>query len=254
MNYEGLQAVAAAVGAGLNNFAMSSARAAANANAVSAGAQKSQGAFNQASANNANAIGTDRIAEQYAFNSGQASLANDFSREMWNNAAAFNHEEAEIQRNWLEHMESTKYLRAVKDMESAGLNPILAVTGGGISAGGGGGSAASIGTVSGQMASGGLMNGISASEGMYQGQQQYMGGMLGLMGAIISSLGSAWKTATQMPAGEEFLTSLMDFLKDDNSKYKHIVEGAKDKFFNLFDQQHLEYSNGRGQRGRGSRD
>lgn len=245
-----LNVLAKATASGLSSFAARSAGAASTANAVSKRAQTDQGTFNAGQAQIANSIGADRLAEQYAFNSAQSSLANQFSADMWEKTAAFNHEEAEIQRRWLEHMESTKYQRAIKDMETAGLNPILAVTGGGISAGGGGGSAASVGTVQGQMASGGVMNGISANEGMYSGQMEYMGGMLGLMSAIIGGLSTAYKTASQMPAGEQFISSLLEFMNDDNSKYKRIVEGAKDKFYNIFDQQHLEDSKGLGQRGR----
>lgn len=212
-----ITAIANGVGQGLKNFQAYSGQAAARANGVSAAAQKAQGNFNQASANNANAIGTDRIAEQYGFNSGQAAMANAFSREMWDITANYNSEEAEKQRQWLEMMESTKYQRAVKDMEAAGLNPILAVTGGGISTGGGGGSAASMSSPTGAMASGGLMNGISASEGNYSGQMEYMGGMLGLLSAAISGLASAQTAMGQMGQfGQELGKSLGDFFDPTN--------------------------------------
>ena len=204
--------IAKGVGQGLRQFQTYSGQAAARANAVSAAAQSAQGSFNQNSANMANSIGTDRIAEQYAFNSAQAATANAFTQQMWEQSAAFNAEQAELNRKFQERMDSTKYQRAVKDMEKAGLNPILAATNG-INTGNVSGSAASVGAAQGQMASGGLMNGISASEGNYTGQMEYMGGILGLLGAMLSSISTAQSYMYSMGGNDKtFLQTIRDLI------------------------------------------
>lgn len=222
-------ALADSVASGLKQAATHSARAAATANGVSAAAQSAQGTFNQNSVNNANAIGSDRIMQQYGYNSAQAASANAFTQNMWDQTAAwneemfnrqmaFNAEQAQIQRDWSERMENTRYQRAMADMEKAGLNPILAY--GGVATGAGSGGAASVGgasmsPMSGAMASGGLMNGLSASEGNYTGQMEYMSGMLGLLGAAMDGLATASAVLTQTGNNNivgQLITSFADLL------------------------------------------
>lgn len=184
-----------------------SAQAAARANDISRQAQSAAARFNSESANQANMINENSMANQYGFNSAMMNAANNFNAQAWQTAAAwneemwqkqadFNREEAEKQRAWQEKMANTQYQRAINDMSAAGLNPILAVTGGGIGTSVPGGSTASVSgaqmnSASANMASGGLLGAESANIGGYQGQMEQMSSTLALIGAFMSAVSSA---------------------------------------------------------------
>lgn len=238
-----LQNIGNAIGSGLQGFASHSAKAAAQANGISAAAQAAQGAFNQASADNANMLNQNAIASQYGFNSAMMSNANEYNSMMWDKAAqwnesmwekqaAFNAEQAQLQRDWSERMENTKYQRAIKDMSAAGLNPILAVTGGGISSGSGSGATASVSgaqmsSATSQMASGGLLGAETASEGNYTGQMEYMSGMLGLLSAAISGISSAQSALGGLGSFGEGLGKSLATILNPNTKTGKFLSDAK---------------------------
>lgn len=183
------------------NSAAKYAGAGSAANAVSAAAQQKAANFNQASTDNANAINQSTLANQYGFNSGAWAEAADWNESMFNQSMAFNAEQAQLNRDWQEKMDSTKYQRAIKDMKSAGLNPVLAVTGNGISVGsGGGGAAASVSAPSMGAYSGGLLGANDASISGYTGQMEYYAGLMGMMGSFLNSMSSAYKTLGEMPS------------------------------------------------------
>lgn len=197
---------------GLNNAAKY-ARAGERANAVSAAAQAKAAQFNQSSSDNANTINTQTLANQYAFNSGGANLANDYTTGSWNQAAAWNEEmfekqmafnaqQAQLQRDWAERMDNTKYQRAMQDMKAGGLNPILAYGGINSSASG---SAASVsapemGFAHGAQPSGGLLGANDASISGYTGQMEYYSGLMGMIGNFMNSISSAYKNMAGMPS------------------------------------------------------
>lgn len=70
--------------------------------------------------------------------------ANASARGAWETAADYNAEQARINRAWQEYMSNTQYQRAVADMKKAGINPILAASGGISSASIGSGAQASM--------------------------------------------------------------------------------------------------------------
>lgn len=168
----------------------------------------------------------------------------DYNREMWQKEADFNSYEAEKNRNWQKMMSDTQITRAAEDMKRAGLNPILAIqNGAGIGSGAtasvGGSSMSgigmnptSMGSAQGIAAQGGLLGANSASEGNYVGQMEYMGGLLGLLSALINSGSSA---VSQYGTLGDIASNVTDYIEEGiGYGFNDLKKGVKNVVNNVF--------------------
>lgn len=65
-----------------------------------------------------------------AWSAAQAQKQMDFQSASADKAMKFNHDEAELSRLWQERMSNTAHQREIKDLQAAGLNPVLSAMGG----------------------------------------------------------------------------------------------------------------------------
>lgn len=135
--------------------------------------------------------------ENQDWSSAQADVARQFSAGQQTKAEQFNANQAQLNRDFQNQQTSTAYQRAMADMKTAGLNPILAYRQGG--AGSGAGGQGSVGPVSGPMASVGNASSSAASSGIPGSASASVGAGHAPVAALQGALGSAMEAAKFQP-------------------------------------------------------
>ena len=86
--------------------------------------------YEQNAADKANQFTAEQNQKAMDFSAEQAALDRAFQQQSAERAMQFEADQAAINREWQTQMSNSAYSRAMADMKSAGVNPLLAVTGG----------------------------------------------------------------------------------------------------------------------------
>lgn len=125
-------------------------------------------------ADRANQFTAEQNQKAMDFSAEQAALDRAFQQQSADQAMQFEADQTAINREWLTQMSNTAYSRAMADMKNAGVNPLLAVTGGQSST-------PSTGVASGFSSAGSAASGFSGS-----GQKANISGIINSIASIVN--------------------------------------------------------------------
>lgn len=158
-----------------------------------------------------------------------AATANDINQKTMQTIMNFNHEEALLQREWEEAMSNTAYQRAIADMKSAGINPILSALNGGASTPSG---ASATGSALSAAMANTYADSVSGGSSKSESVDNFANGLLSL-GNAIRGLGSFGETFKGLfgdkesgKTVDETIGTLTEMAGDGFSKYYNTIKNV----------------------------